>query len=79
MIGDIIILSMAFTHRQVAAGVTVEMLGESLLVCLKGHERPAPTFLSLLIKWPVHEIVRLSEEAVHCAGALTSVFNLGNT
>lgn len=47
-IWDILTLMLAFTHRQLKAGVTVEILRASLGVCRKGHERPTLTYLSLL-------------------------------
>lgn len=58
-IWDILTLTLAFE-----AGVTVEILGASLWVCCKGHERPTLTYLSMLVKWAVHENVTLSEEVV---------------
>ena len=63
-IWDILTLTLAFTHRRFKAGVTVEILGASLWVCSKGHERPTLTYLSMFVKCPVHENVTLSEKVV---------------
>ncbi len=65
---DVLTLTLAFIHRQFKAGATVEILGASLQVCRKGHERPALAYLSLLVKWPVHENVTLSVEVVCWTG-----------
>lgn len=61
-------------YAKTIQGAPVEILGSSLGVRCKGHRRPAFTYLSLLVKWPVHENVTSSKEAACCIGVCGDLF-----